>query len=102
MPYWTYILQSETTGRYYCGFSDNIERRVAEHNDPEYQGSKTTKHFEGPWRLIWKQEHATRPEAMELEKKIKKRGIGRFLEDSRREETGRTHAQLVESRASRD
>ncbi|GMV94854.1 MAG: hypothetical protein AMXMBFR82_46610 [Candidatus Hydrogenedentota bacterium] len=81
MPYWTYILRSATSGRYYCGFSDNVARRVAEHNDPNYHGSKTTKRFEGPWELVWQNESATRAEAMALEKKIKKRGIGRYLDD---------------------
>jgi len=81
MPYWTYILQSATTGRYYCGSSDDVDRRVVQHNDPGYHGSKTTKRFEGPWELVWKQEHATRADAMTLEKRIKNRGIGRYLDD---------------------
>ena len=45
MPYWVYILQSQPTGKYYCGHSDNVERRVKQHNDPEYRGSRTTKVF---------------------------------------------------------
>ncbi len=81
MPCWTYILRSATTGRYYCGSSDNVERRIAQHNDPDYHGSKTTKRFEGPWELVWKCELPTRAEAMALEKKIKKRGIGRYFDD---------------------
>jgi putative endonuclease len=81
MTYWTYILQSATRGRYYCGFSDNVARRVTQHNDPGYRGSKTTKRFEGPWELVWQRESGTRAEAMALEKRIKKRGIGRFLDD---------------------
>lgn len=81
MPCWTYILQSAITGRYYCGSTDSVDRRAAQHNDPDYHGSKTTKRFEGPWELVWQSEFATRAEAMALEKKIKKRGIGRYLED---------------------
>jgi putative endonuclease len=81
VPYWTYILQSGTSSRYYCGSSDDVDRRVFEHNDPDYHGSKTTKRFEGPWELVWKLASATRAEAMALEKKIKKRGIGRYLDD---------------------
>jgi putative endonuclease len=81
VPYWTYILRSKTTGRHYCGSTDNIERRVGQHNDPEYRGSKTTKRFEGPWEPIWKRESPTRAEAMSLEETIKKRGIARYLDD---------------------
>ena len=91
MNFWVYIIQSETSGRYYCGYSSDVKRRLREHNDPEYQLSKTTKRFKGPWKLIARQMCSTQSEAMELEKKIKKRGIGRYLE-----------VQLVESRCKRD
>ena len=75
-----YILQSESTGRYYCGQTDNLDRRLRQHNNPEHHGTKTTKRFVGPWRLVWTKGLATRADAMALEKSIKKRGIKRFLE----------------------
>ena len=93
MCFWVYILQSLSTGRFYCGSTDDVERRCRQHNDPDYHGSKTTKRFCGPWKLVWKEEHASRAGAMAKEKQIKKRGIGRFLGDI---------AQLVESRQRRD
>jgi len=80
MPYYTYILQSQTTGRYYCGSTNDIERRLNQHNNPEFIGTLTTKRFKGPWKLVWKKEHSSRSEAMILERRIKKRGIRRFLE----------------------
>ena len=93
MPFWTYALRSESTGRYYCGSTDDVARRVRQHNDPEYTGSKTTKRFMGPWVVVWKEEHPTRAEAMSRERQIKKRGIARFLAD---------RDQLAESRHRRD
>jgi putative endonuclease len=69
--YYAYILQSETTGRYYVGSTDNIERRLSQHNDPGYQGSKTTKRFKGPWVLAYNQQFVTRSVAMERERRIK-------------------------------
>jgi putative endonuclease len=75
MSYRVYILQSESTGRYYCGNTDDLERSLRQHNDPEYHGSKTTKRFNGPWQTVWSEEMATRSEAMMRERKIKKRGI---------------------------
>ena len=81
MKYWTYILVSESTGRHYCGSTDDIQRRVRQHNDPNHTNTKTTKRFQGPWKLIWTQAHETRAEAMELEKRVKKRGIARFLSE---------------------
>ncbi|NLA41614.1 MAG: GIY-YIG nuclease family protein [Smithella sp.] len=32
--FYVYILQSETSGRYYIGQTDSLDRRLAEHNDP--------------------------------------------------------------------
>ncbi len=29
LPYWVYIIQSKSTGRYYCGDSDDVDRRVS-------------------------------------------------------------------------
>jgi putative endonuclease len=80
MSYWAYILQSTTTSRYYCGHTADLDRRLRQHNDPDYHGSKTTKRFEGPWVSVWSQEAESRSEAMKLEKQIKKRGMQRFLQ----------------------
>ncbi len=79
MRFHVYVLCSESTGRYYCGQTDNLERRIQQHNDPKHHGTQTTKRFPGPWRLEWTQICETRAEAMALEKQIKKRGIRRFL-----------------------
>ena len=87
MPYWVYIIESQATGRYYCGYSDNVERRLSQHNDTLYQLTRATKIRKGPWKVIWTQECANKSEAVILERKIKKRGIGRYLV-----------AQLAESR----
>jgi len=79
MPHWTYILRSKSIGKYYCGSTGDLENRVRQHNDSGYRASKTTDKIPGPWELMWSQEFLTRSEAMSLEKKIKKRGIVRFL-----------------------
>ena len=92
LPFWIYIIQSESTGRYYCGQSGDPEQRLRQHNDPDYQLSKTTKRFAGPWKLIWTQECKDRSEATVLERGIKKRGISRYL----------GKGQSVESRLRRD
>ena len=85
MPYWVYIIQSETTGRYYCGYSSDPDRRLRQHNDPAYQLSKTTKRFRGPWKLLWARQCSGRGSVMKLEMTIKKRGIGRYLDDLNRQ-----------------
>jgi len=95
MPFHVYILQSQSNGRYYCGQTDDLDRRIRQNNDPDYQGSRTTKVFPGTWTLIWPQSVVSRSEAMLLEKTIKKRGIARFL-------ASLPPAQSVESRLWRD
>ncbi|MEE8541821.1 MAG: GIY-YIG nuclease family protein [Desulfobacterales bacterium] len=62
--YFTYILQSISTQRYYIGSTDNLDRRLAQHNDPDYKGSKTTKRFKGPWHLVYHETFHTRSQAM--------------------------------------
>ncbi|MBI4734974.1 MAG: GIY-YIG nuclease family protein [candidate division NC10 bacterium] len=84
MGIWVYILRSQNTGRYYCGQTNNFEKRVAQHNDPAVRLTLTTKRFVGPWDLVWSQECWDRSEGMRLERPIKKRGISRFLEEPRR------------------
>jgi len=56
------------------GQTNNLDLRLAEHNDPLYKGTKTTKWFEGPWGIIWQKGCDTRSEAMVLERSIKKQG----------------------------
>ena len=69
--FWVYVLENEQ-GRFYVGHTDDLDRRLAEHNDPLRSKSKyTAKH--GPWRLVWSEVHPTRSEAMTRERFIKSR-----------------------------
>ena len=78
MNYTIYIIQSEITGRYYCGQTCDLEDRLARHNNGESKSTKSGR----PWNPIWTAEVATRSEAVRLESHIKKRGIRRFLEEN--------------------
>lgn len=92
MRYWVYILQSKNTERFYCGHTNNLERRISQHNNPEYTFTRTTKILKGPWKIIWSRKCPSRGDAMQLEHSIKKRGIARYL----------SNAQSAESRQRRD
>ena len=74
-------MRSEVAGRYYCGQTDDLGHRLQQHNDPGHQLTRTTKRFLGPWELIWCKECRSRGEALRLERRIKQRGIGRYLEN---------------------
>ena len=69
--FYVYILESESTGRYYIGQTNNLARRLAEHNDPASKNSLTTKRLHGPWRVVYYEKCATRSEAMAREKQFK-------------------------------
>jgi predicted GIY-YIG superfamily endonuclease len=66
---WVYILQN-TAGRFYVGHTDNLERRLLQHNEPRPHLGKFT-HKLGPWKLVWSEAHPTRSAAMQRERAIK-------------------------------
>ncbi|MEQ8217925.1 MAG: GIY-YIG nuclease family protein [Arenibacter sp.] len=77
MEYVVYILFSETTDRYYVGQTNNIEKRLVTHNN----GGKKYTSKGRPWILINTYPCTDRIEAVQLERKIKKRGIKRYLDE---------------------
>jgi putative endonuclease len=72
-----YILFSKSIKKYYTGQTQNLVNRFTEHNSNETKSIKNGI----PWIIVWSKDVSTRGEAMTLEKKIKKRGAGRFLND---------------------
>jgi putative endonuclease len=70
-PFLTCILQNPA-GRFYIGHTEDLERRLAQHNDPagkSHLGKFT--HKTGPWKLVWSEHHPTRSDAMQREREIK-------------------------------
>jgi putative endonuclease len=67
MPFYLYILQSQSTSRFYVGQAQDLDERVAYHN-ANY--SKSLKN-RGPWQLVYREEYATRGEAVRRERQIK-------------------------------
>ncbi len=76
MTFWVYVLESEATRRRYIGHTDNLERRLAEHNCPEHNARKFTTRNQGRWRLVHDERYGTRAEAMRRERWLKS-GVGR-------------------------
>ena len=63
----TYVLRSQTTGRYYIGSTDNLEQRLTYHNTNETKYTRG----KGPWDLAWSERHDSRSEAVKREREIK-------------------------------
>ena len=67
MSFWTYLLHCNA-GRFYVGHTDNLERRMAQHETGALPGF-TRAYL--PVALVWSQEFHTRDEAREMEKRLK-------------------------------
>ena len=70
MTFYVYILRNPD-GHTYVGQTNDLDRRLEEHNDPEYKGTKYTKRYRLPWDLIHKECFKTRSEAMKRERELK-------------------------------
>jgi putative endonuclease len=66
--YCSYILESEKSARWYIGHSNNLDRRILEHN----YGNTTSTKNKGPWKLVFKREFKSKREALEFEFILKK------------------------------
>lgn len=70
--WYVYILESLKNGRYYTGYTNNLERRLLEHN----KGLTKSIKYLRPLRLIYKEDYSSRAEAAKREKFLKS-GKGR-------------------------
>ncbi len=67
MAFWTYMLRC-SDGRYYTGHTDDLERRIAQHQHGGFCDFTSRRR---PVTLVWSQDLATRVEALEAERRIK-------------------------------
>ena len=66
--FYTYIIESQCNGKWYYGHTENIERRVKDHNEGLNKSTKNR----GPWLLIFARSFETKIEANRFELKLKK------------------------------
>ena len=67
MPCFVYILQSQLNQSFYKGHTDDLVRRIAEHNSGKVTYSKKFR----PWNLVWLTTKPNKKEAYGLELKLK-------------------------------
>jgi len=65
--FWIYILKSRKTGCYYIGQTENIIKRLDEHNNRKSRFTKSGV----PWELVHSEKFFTRAEVMKREKYLK-------------------------------
>ena len=64
---YVYVLYSNDFERYYVGMSDNVEKRLKEHNKGLSKSTKPSV----PWRLVHSEQFETRMETRTREKYLK-------------------------------
>ena len=65
--YVVYIIQSESSGRYYVGCTSNLRQRLASHNT----GMVTSTRKRGPWSIVYTEDFFSKERALLREKQIK-------------------------------
>ena len=65
--FYVYILRSKKDGRLYIGFTNDLKRRVGEHNSGENRSTKSGVPFE----LIYYEAYKSREDAEKREKMLK-------------------------------
>jgi putative endonuclease len=74
VAYRVYVIQNRE-GKFYIGLSDDIDRRITQHN----AGVSKWTRAKGPWTLIWQSDDLSLSEARRLEKRLKRQKGGRGL-----------------------
>ncbi|MGD9493369.1 MAG: GIY-YIG nuclease family protein [Bacteroidales bacterium] len=77
--FYTYILYSETSQKYYVGQTNNLTERIERHNAGYVSSTMPYR----PWKIVFYCEKPDRAAAMALEKKLKnlsKKRIELFIE----------------------
>jgi putative endonuclease len=74
--FYTYILYSEVINKYYIGSTENLEKRLLDHN----AGMSTFTKRGIPWRLVYFEVFETRKEALNREYEIKNKKSKRYIE----------------------
>jgi len=79
-----YLIQNDSTLEKYIGVTENLEKRLTEHNN---KGKKFTTRKKGLWILIYAEAYRSKQDALKRERKLKKHAGGKYqllkrLEDS--------------------
>ena len=67
MRYYVYILKSIVAGRHYVGCTNNLSRRLNEHNTRKVSSTKAYV----PWKIIYYESFKNKSDAFKREKEIK-------------------------------
>ena len=75
--YYTYVLQSQNTGKLYKGYTTDLRKRFQEHN----KGKSTYTKGKGPYTLIYYEACLTKEDALQRELYLKSGRGTRFIKE---------------------
>ncbi len=73
--YYTYIIESITNKRWYIGHTNDIDRRLSEHNSGQNKSTKG----KGPWKLIFLRSFDNNLDANRFELRLKRFRNKKFI-----------------------
>ncbi|XZF13334.1 GIY-YIG nuclease family protein [Chitinophagaceae bacterium MMS25-I14] len=76
MPYYCYIIYSKTRDKYYIGYTEDVDKRITQHND----GISTFTAIAQDWELVYKEMFSTREKAFKREQEIKRKKSRKYIE----------------------
>ena len=74
--YWVYVIINKEAAKRYIGQTDNLDRRLAEHNGQNKNKHRFTSKYPGKWEILYTETYQTRSKAVIREKHLKS-GQGR-------------------------
>ena len=77
MEYFLYVLKSTTSLKSYTGITNNLERRLTEHNSGKHIYTKRY----CPWIMIYYEKYGSLKEARKREKYLKSASGRKFLKE---------------------
>ena len=76
--HWVYILQNDISGKFYIGYTEDLQRRIAEHHCNKK--GRWCNQQQGQWQLAHKESFSNKREALIREKEIKRKKSRRYIE----------------------
>ncbi|MFH1778080.1 MAG: GIY-YIG nuclease family protein [Candidatus Omnitrophota bacterium] len=76
---YVYVLRSEKNGKLYSGHTENLEKRLIEHNCD--RNNKRFSWINGPWVLLFSESFNTRSEAMQHERFFRTGKGRKYIQD---------------------
>ena len=81
--YFVYILYSKSKNRYYVGHTNDLQRRLIEHNSGLTKSTKAHR----PWKIVYTENLVSKSEAYKREKEIKSYKSGYKFQELKKSES---------------